>query len=251
MTSLDQSRQAHVAIKERTFLVALMDSDATQRNMLRRRLDAFGCASLAFDSVDELFANLHAGKKFECIVVAISSEKTKIQLKSFLIASDVPLLLVALPEYLGVLSDLKAELASIGSIDVVLPFCSDREFEWRLEMLVQRKLDAGATGGDLVWDEYRFEIARRQVWLGEQNISLKPMEFHLALELFRNMNSLVTREKLSALWRGRPRSPDSRALDVCISNVRKKLKLHPERGLILRPIYGRGYELNSMRKAQM
>jgi hypothetical protein len=30
--------------------------------------------------------------------------------------------------------------------------------------------------------------------------------------------------------------------------VRRKLKLVPERGLILRSIYGRGYEMNSMRK---
>ncbi|WP_257862274.1 winged helix-turn-helix domain-containing protein [Variovorax sp. ZS18.2.2] len=248
MISFDKSGQAGTAVKDKTFFVALMDSDATQRSLLRCRLDALGCASLAFDSMDDLFADLRAGKKFGCILIAISTEEFKHQLKSILIDFDVPLLLVALPEYLGTLSGLKTELAGLGSMDVVLPFCSDQELEWRLEMLAQRKLAANATAGDFVWDEYRFEIARRQVWLGEQSVPLKPMEFHLALELFRNMNSLVTRERLSVLWRGRPRSPGSRALDVCISNVRRKLKLLPERGLILRSIYGRGYEVNSMRK---
>ncbi|MDQ0015886.1 DNA-binding response OmpR family regulator [Variovorax boronicumulans] len=247
MTSLDQSRQSHAAIKEKSLFVALVDSDATQRNLLRGRLDALGCASLALDSIDDLFANLRAGKKFECIVMAISNKEFKPQLKSILIDSDVPLLLVALPEYLGALSDLKEEMASFGKMDVVLPFSSDREIEWRLEMLVHRKQAASQSVRDFVWDEYRFEIDRRQVWLEEQSVPLKPMEFHLALELFRNMNSLVTREKLAFLWRGRPRSPGSRALDVCISNVRRKLKLVPERGLILRSIYGRGYEINSMR----
>ncbi|WP_307510427.1 winged helix-turn-helix domain-containing protein [Variovorax sp. W1I1] len=248
MTPLDQSRQSQVAIKEKTFFVALVDSDATQRNLLRSRLDSLGCASLALASIDDLFANLRAGKKFECIVMAISNEEFKRQLKSILIDSDIPLLLVALPEYLGALSHLKEEMASYGNMDVVLPFSTDRELEWRLEMLVHRKQAANPAVEDFVWDEYRFEIDRRQVWLEEENVSLKPMEFHLALELFRNMNSLVTRERLAFLWRGRPRSPGSRALDVCISNVRRKLKLVPERGLILRSIYGRGYEMNSMRK---
>ncbi|WP_261803692.1 helix-turn-helix domain-containing protein [Variovorax sp. PAMC26660] len=58
---------------------------------------------------------------------------------------------------------------------------------------------------------------------------------------------MVTRERLYAvLWGDLPSSPKSRKLDVCVSNVRRKLGLGPDSGFLLRSIYRRGYELNEV-----
>lgn len=56
--------------------------------------------------------------------------------------------------------------------------------------------------------------------------------------LFKNMGELVSRDDfLNSL--GEPPQAKSRAIDVCAANVRRKLELREENGLVLRSIYRR------------
>lgn len=245
--SLHQSAQAHHAKQDGPFLMALVDGDAERRNALRQRLDALGHASLAFDSPEDLLAALSVGRQFGCVMVALQGDAFQAQLETVLSAARAPLLLVTPQDSLSVLSDIGKSFLACGSVDVVPLSCSDRELEWRLQLLMQRKTALQVDGDDLVCGPYRFETRRRSAWVNERKVSLKPLEFELALEFFRHMNSMVTRERLYAvLWGDLPSSPKSRKLDVCVSNVRRKLGLGPDSGFLLRSIYRRGYELNEV-----
>lgn len=237
----------HQAKTTESFLMALVDDDVMRRNGLRQRLDALGHASLAFDSPEDLLAVLRMGRRFACVVVALQGEAFQFQLENILNMSRAPMLFVTLQDNLGALSDLGESLLASESVDAVPLSCSDRELAWRLQLLMQRTdVLQASDDDDLVWRGYCFETRRRLVWLNEQKVSLKPLEFELAIELFRHMNLMVTRERLCAiLWVDSSDSAKSRKLDVCVSNIRKKLRIGPESGLLLRSVYGRGYELRA------
>jgi len=247
VNALHQSAQSQYAKQEEPFLMALVDGDAARRNGLRQRLDALGHASLAFDSPKDLLAALRAGRQFGCVMVALQDDALLSQLETVLSVSRAPLLLVSLDENLAALSDIGRLLLGSGNVDVVPLSCGDREMEWRLQLLMQRKPAGQMTGDELTWGPYRFETRRRIAWFNERRVSLKPLEFELAVELFKHMNFMVTRERLYAvLWGDAPNAPKSRKLDVCVSNVRRKLELGPDGGFLLRSIYRRGYELNAL-----
>lgn len=245
--ALHQSAQSKYTTHDEPFLMALVDGDTARRNGLRQRLDALGHASLAFDSPEDLLATLRFGRQFGCVMVALQDDAFLSQLETVLSVSRAPLLLVSLDDNLAALSDIGMLLLGSDGVDVVPLSCGDRELEWRLQLLLQRKTAGQVVGKDLAWGPYRFETTRRVAWFNEQRVQLKPLEFALALELFRHMDLMVTRERLyAALWGDAPNAPKSRKLDVCVSNVRRKLGLGPHGGFLLRSIYRRGYVLNAV-----
>jgi DNA-binding response OmpR family regulator len=76
-----------------------------------------------------------------------------------------------------------------------------------------------------------------------EDIVLPQKEFAVALLLFRHVGRLVSRGHLfEAVW-GRGAELSSRTVDTHVSRVRSKLRLRPENGYRLVPVYGYGYRL--------
>ena len=75
-----------------------------------------------------------------------------------------------------------------------------------------------------------------------QGGALSASEFHMALSLFRNLGSPVSRAHLLERV-GRDSEPLSRALDSRIYRLRTKLRLNVENGIRLHTVYGQGYRL--------
>lgn len=91
---------------------------------------------------------------------------------------------------------------------------------------------------------YRFERFALRVIFDNQVVQLTEREFALALLFFSNMGVLLSRDAIfKAVWK-RSDVTNSRALDTHIHRVRLKLVLSPERGFVLRPVYGFGYRLD-------
>ncbi|WP_431113051.1 winged helix-turn-helix domain-containing protein [Variovorax paradoxus] len=91
---------------------------------------------------------------------------------------------------------------------------------------------------------YRLNVLRRKAFVREQEAKLTPREFEVALILFENANRVLERGiLLEAVWGVKAESHRSRVLDVCISNLRRKLNLCEGNGVELIPIYRRGYQL--------
>lgn len=74
-------------------------------------------------------------------------------------------------------------------------------------------------------------------------VQLTSKEFTLALVLFRNLHRALSRAYLlETVW---GRNPDlaTRTLDAHVSRIRNKLRLRPENGFKLAPVYSYGYRL--------
>lgn len=96
-----------------------------------------------------------------------------------------------------------------------------------------------------------FDPAASAVTVGATPVVLTAKEFALALVLFRNLQRALSRSYLTeAVWGGDP-GVNSRSLDMHISRIRSKLKLRPEEGFRLTPVYSYGYRLERLGNERM
>lgn len=97
----------------------------------------------------------------------------------------------------------------------------------------------------LVCGEYRFSVTERQVWVKGENVTLSPKEYALALLLFRNLGTLVTRRAMiDKVWESIDMAEQSRTIDSHLSRIRNKLALWPFNGVMLRTVYRLGSRLD-------
>lgn len=97
----------------------------------------------------------------------------------------------------------------------------------------------------LVCGEFRFAVAERQVWVKGLPVTLSPKEYALALLLFRNLGTLVTRRAMiDKVWHGAEMEEQSRTIDSHLSRIRNKLALWPFNGVMLRTVYRLGSRLD-------
>jgi DNA-binding response OmpR family regulator len=90
---------------------------------------------------------------------------------------------------------------------------------------------------------YHFDVHETRATLSGEDIVLTQKEFAVALFLFRHLGRLVSRGHLfEAVW-GRGAELSSRTVDTHVSRVRSKLRLRPENGYRVVPVYSYGYRL--------
>lgn len=225
--------------------VALLTSTELQRLQLCRRLDQLGYASVLFASSSALLAAIGKGQCFDLLLLADGDSQSWSCVSAMACVLGIPVLLLS-----DTLHWITRDASAQGfQAPPVFDFASlgveDLELSIRIQTLLQRAREPRALQGERVGvGDYVFLEDARRVMRGGKEIRLQPRQFSLALELFRNLGAVVSRQSLWNLLWGKPASQDGlRALDVCVANVRKKLDLRAENGFTLRAIYRRGYQL--------
>lgn len=134
-----------------------------------------------------------------------------------------------------------------GADDVVLSPIDSRELVLRVHLALRRTCgSAGPTHADdrLVVGTYALNRRTCTVHIGTQTIDLTPREFAVAWILFSRCGEYVSRRQMAgAVWSS---SDDivGRTLEQHIYKLRKKLELNGTRGVQLRAVYARGYQLD-------
>ena len=130
----------------------------------------------------------------------------------------------------------------LAADDYVLKPVRVEELQARVGALLQR--GSPGPGGDVQqFGEVRFDAGRQVVLMGEEEVVVTNKEFSLALLLFQNLDRPLSRAYLlDRIWGV---SPDlqTRTLDAHVSRIRSKLRLRPEAGYRLAPVYSYGYRL--------
>lgn len=97
-----------------------------------------------------------------------------------------------------------------------------------------------------VYEPYSFDPQNRRVQFAGSEVALTQKEFELALYMFENQDQLLSRvQLLNSIWR-QSASIDTRTIDTHVSNIRRKLRITPESGWQITPVYGYGYRLSKM-----
>ncbi|PZQ63231.1 MAG: DNA-binding response regulator [Phenylobacterium zucineum] len=119
----------------------------------------------------------------------------------------------------------------------------------RVAALLRRAYPDHSAGGVEEFDGYRFDVPAGVLTVDGEVLALTAKEFGLAHMLFRNTHRALSRTHLlEAVWGRNPDLP-SRTLDMHISRIRSKLRLRPENGFRLTPVYSYGYRLERLTAA--
>ncbi|MDH3588617.1 MAG: response regulator transcription factor [Gammaproteobacteria bacterium] len=96
-------------------------------------------------------------------------------------------------------------------------------------------------------EPYKFDLKRKTVGLGDEEVELTHREFDLALFMFRNCGRVVSRSHiLESIWGMHGADLNTRTVDTHISRLRKKLQLNESNGWQLSAIYQHGYRLERL-----
>ncbi|MEM1125224.1 MAG: response regulator transcription factor [Bacteroidota bacterium] len=89
----------------------------------------------------------------------------------------------------------------------------------------------------------KFDLASRRVFCGPDEVHLTAQEWRLIRVLIQHRGTTVRRRELAERVWQRPLRPDSRAIELAIYKLRRKIEEHPARPSQLLTIYGKGYQL--------
>lgn len=136
-----------------------------------------------------------------------------------------------------------ARALSAGADDYVIKPISQQVLLARIHALLRRTGLLAHVSTQQSYGPITIDYARREVFLNDHRADLTERETDLAIHLFQNMGSLLTREHLiQVVWR-MSTAVDTRTVDVHISALRRKLLLNAESGWKLISIYRHGYRL--------
>ena len=134
---------------------------------------------------------------------------------------------------------------NLGADDYVVKPIKVAELQARIGALLRRRFPAQAADVQHFGD-IRFDLGRQIVVVGGNEVVVTNKEFSLALLLFQNLDRPLSRAYLlDKIWGV---SPDlqTRTLVAHVSRIRSKLRLRPESGYRLAPVYSYGYRLERL-----
>ena len=137
----------------------------------------------------------------------------------------------------------KVRLFELGADDYVTKPFGMAELLARSKVVLRRK--ARATTGDSVIriDNLKIDLAARNVFLGDERLTLTPKEYRLLQILAQYPGNVVThQELLKEIW-GLPHVNDTHYLRIVVRKLRQKIETDPNRPCILLTELGVGYRL--------
>lgn len=216
--------------------ILVVDDDTRLRELLHKYLTEQGFRITAAQDAADARAKL-VSFDFDLIVLDIMMPgESGLELtRGLREASQVPvLLLTAMAE----IEDRIAGLES-GADDYLSKPFEPRELVLRINAIL-RRTQTSAPDGQIAFGDYSFDLAREELRRGEEFVRLTAAEASLLKTLARQPGVPVSRETLSA---ENPMIGNTRAIDVQVTRLRRKIEENPRFPRHLQAVRGIGYVL--------
>jgi len=217
--------------------ILVVDDDNRLRELLRKYLTDKGFRVTAAADAKQARERL-AGLAFDLIVcdIMMPGESGLALTQSLRRESSVPILL------LTAMSEAQHRIAGLeqGADDYLAKPFEPRELVLRIQSVLRRTRDAQTSRRLLRFGPHAFDLDRRELKRGQEEIRLTAAEAELLAALAQRAGQAVSREELSQ----QPSAEGSgRAVDVQITRLRRKIEPDPRFPRYLQTVRGRGYML--------
>ena len=226
--------------------IALVEDDATQRQAALLHLEDAGMMVKPFVTPKDFFVALER-ESFDLALLDwglpdLSGQEVLARMRAN--GNTMPVLFVTARD--GGEEVVRAR--DTGADDYLVKPLRGKELVARIMAVLRRSNPGQLEARYFEFDRFRFDLRAMKLvddsLPGDQKeIELTHKEFNLALMLLRNVGKPLSRSHIrEAVW-GRGSEVPSRTMDTHVSRVRTKLRLRPESGFLLAPVYSFGYRL--------
>ncbi|HIP76558.1 MAG TPA: response regulator [Psychromonas hadalis] len=156
--------------------------------------------------------------------------------------SNIPIImLTAMAEDMDAIIGLE-----MGADDYISKPFNPRELLARIKAVLRRHTSLSIAipkNEALYFDRWSVDISRRELKDKEDVIvSLSSAEFDLLRVFLAHPQRVLSREQLLDLAKGRGEGLYDRAIDTSISRLRKKLEIDPKKPVLIKTVWGGGYQ---------
>ncbi|MBT2337159.1 response regulator transcription factor [Variovorax paradoxus] len=226
--------------------IALLGTANERITALHDELILLGYQPSVFGNAADFLIAFCMGQRFNLLLLTLHDQSQHKGLPEVCKKFRIPTLLIVEDEQWKLLPPRTPEASWDDVMDFNVLQTRIQELEWRIQAVLKKQDTPGRMSGldgEMTWEDHRFCPDSITVEYRGRTIHLTQLEWTFALELFRNVGRVLTRESLLArIWKSKPRL-GTRTVDVCATKVRKKLDLRDENGFVLRGIYRQGYQL--------
>ena len=224
--------------------VLLVDDDAKLRKLLREYLEGYGIRVLTLEDGSEVLKTIRMKSPDMVILDIMLPQRDGLDiLKDIRAQYSLPVIMLTAK---GEDEDRIVGL-ELGADDYVPKPFNPRELLARMRAVLRRfgpgnEQTAGSEknthirSGGLVLNR-----AKQTLMADKEEIALSSTEFKLLAALMSQPNTVLSRDQLMNLARGRDFMAFDRSIDVHISNIRAKLKSHPPLEARIKTVWGTGY----------
>jgi len=133
----------------------------------------------------------------------------------------------------------------LGADDYITKPFDTRELIARIKVVLRRLNTNNETNiieeQIFTYNELEINFLNQTVTLSGKPVSLTPKEYKLLIVMAKNPKRVFSREDLLLKAWGYDYLGDSRAVDICITRLRKKLEKNPAKPEFLTTVFGFGY----------
>ena len=134
----------------------------------------------------------------------------------------------------------------LGADDYLAKPFNPRELLARIRAVLRRRTSElpgapSAKEAEITFGEFRLNLGTREMFHGEQLMSLTSGEFAVLKALVSHPREPLSRDKLMNLARGRDYSALERSIDVQVSRLRRMIEPDPAHPRYIQTVWGLGY----------